>query len=94
MGKDFKVSINSPEPKASPGGKGFYTFFTEGPPPSALEGRRHTIIVDFKGREDLLDRFKAESSAAGDTPAQHMLWLAGVYIQGLDRSGTDAAAKS
>jgi hypothetical protein len=102
MRKDFKARMYHPEtdpPEPPPGGKAFYIFFTEGPPPrdgaeklpltgmtraSSDLGDRDTINVDFRGREDLLERFRAEASAAGDTPAEHMLWLVGVYVNHLD----------
>jgi hypothetical protein len=55
---------------------------------------QRVIEISFEGREDLLDRFNTEAAGARQTPAEHMLWLVGVYVKGLDRSGRDAATKS
>ena len=44
-----------------------------------------TVVVHFDGHEDLCRRLMAEAAKCGETVGQHLLWLAGVYVQGLDR---------
>ena len=58
------------------------------PPPAPVKAvvwGYPSVVVSFDGHEDLCRRLMDEAAKCGETVGQHLRWLAGVYVQGLDR---------